>query len=130
MKASKQARNEATQLFRSCLVNGLLDEERARRTLQQIVATRPRGFLGILSHIRRLEKLDSGRHMAKVESAKVLAPELQASVKAGLSHIYGPGVTISFAENPSLIGGMRIQVGSDVYDGSVRSRLAALEQRF
>jgi F0F1-type ATP synthase delta subunit len=29
-----------------------------------------------------------------------------------------------------LIGGLRIQVGSDVYDGSVRARLASLEQSF
>jgi F0F1-type ATP synthase delta subunit len=29
-----------------------------------------------------------------------------------------------------LIGGMRIQVGSDVYDGTVQSELAALERRF
>jgi F-type H+-transporting ATPase subunit delta len=33
----------------------------------------------------------------------------------------------AFAENPELIGGMRIQIGSDVYDGSVRARLKALE---
>jgi F0F1-type ATP synthase delta subunit len=33
-------------------------------------------------------------------------------------------------ENKDLIGGMRIQVGSDVYDGTVRSKLNELEDRF
>jgi F-type H+-transporting ATPase subunit delta len=33
----------------------------------------------------------------------------------------------SFEHKPELIGGMRIKVGSDVYDGSVKARLAALE---
>jgi F-type H+-transporting ATPase subunit delta len=43
---------------------------------------------------------------------------------------YGPGLTTSFVENPELIGGMRIQVGCDVYDGSVRARLEALAKSF
>jgi F-type H+-transporting ATPase subunit delta len=130
MTVSKHARREATQLFRSCMANGLLDEEHARHMVQQIVTTKPRGFLGILSHFRRLVKLEAARHRAKVESALPLPTDLQASVKAGLARVYGTGLGISFADNPALIGGMRIQVGSDVYDGSVRFRLAALEQRF
>ena len=36
---------------------------------------------------------------------------------------------VAFEINPRLIGGMRIRVGSDVYDTSVRARLAALEAR-
>ncbi len=40
------------------------------------------------------------------------------------------GLTISFAQNPALIGGLRIQVGSDVYDGSVRARLESLRETF
>jgi F-type H+-transporting ATPase subunit delta len=43
--------------------------------------------------------------------------------------VYGAGVEATFTENPALIGGMRIKVGSDVYDDSVRARLAALEAR-
>lgn len=130
MNANKQARREATKLFRLCLVNGLFDEERGRQRVQQIVRDKPRGYLGILSHFRRLVQLDVTQHTAKVESAAVLPAELQARVKSGLARLYGPGVGTSFAVNPELIGGMRIQVGSDVYEGSVRSRLAALEQSF
>ena len=37
---------------------------------------------------------------------------------------------MSFVENPSLIGGMRVRVGSDVYDGSVKAGLVALEKSF
>lgn len=130
MHANKQAKRKATQLFRSCLVNGLLDEERARWTVQQVVATRSRSYLGILSHFRRLVKLDVACHTAKVETARPIPPDLQASVRAGLVRLYGARLNVSFAENAALIGGMRVLVGSDVYDGSVMSRLAALEQRF
>jgi F-type H+-transporting ATPase subunit delta len=33
-----------------------------------------------------------------------------------------------FAQNPALLGGIRVQVGGDVYDGSVQARLAALRE--
>lgn len=130
MKATKQARREAKQLFRLCLVNGLLEENRARQVVRQIVAARPRGYLATLSYFRRLVQLDLARHTAKVESGAKLSTDLQARVQTGLARVYGPGLSTAFADNPALIGGMRIRVGSDVYDGSVQARLAALEQSF
>ncbi len=130
MRATKQARREATHLFRLCQVNGVLDENRAREAVQHIVATKPRGYLGTLSCFQRLVRLDTARHTAQVESAVTLPPDVRASVQTGLAQSHGPGLSTSFAENPALIGGMRIRVGSDVYDGSVRGRLAALEQNF
>jgi F-type H+-transporting ATPase subunit delta len=74
--------------------------------------------------------LDLDRRTAKVEAAVPLSPELQSGVAANLNRIYGAGLNISFVHNPSLIGGLRIKVGSDVYDGSVQSRLAALQEKF
>ena len=130
MKVTKQARREATALFRFCLVNGLLDENRVRQVVRYIVAAKPRGYLGTLSHFGRLVKLDSARHAAKVESAVALPPQLRATLETNLTALYGRGLSARFVENPALIGGLRIQVGSDVYDGSVRARLAALEQSF
>jgi len=130
MKINKQARREAKQLFRSCFKNGLLDENLARQMAQRIVQAKPRGYVGILSHFARLIKLDLDRRTARVESATALAPELQARVQSGLARIYGPGLNISFGQNPALIGGLRIKVGSDVYDGSVQARLAALQESF
>jgi F-type H+-transporting ATPase subunit delta len=130
MKATKQNRREATQLFRLCLVNGLFDENRARQVVQQIIAAKPRGYLATLSHFQRLVRLDQARRTAKIESALTLPADLQAGVQTGLARVYGPGLSTSFGENQALIGGMRIRVGSDVYDGSVQARLAALEQSF
>ena len=37
---------------------------------------------------------------------------------------------MTFSENAALIGGIRVQVGSDVFDGSVRSRLNSLADSF
>ena len=130
MKVSKQSRRDAKELFRACLVNGVLDENRVRDIVGKVIAAKPRGYIATLSHFQRLVKLDMERRAAKVESAVPLAPELQADVKSKLTRIYGEGLNISFTQNPALLGGLRIKVGSDVYDGSVQARLAALEARF
>lgn len=130
MKISKQARREAKELFRSCLVNGLLDENRVRQAVQQSIAVKPRGYVPILSHFQRLVKLELDRRTARIESAVALSPELQASVRASLGRTYGPGLNITFGQNASLLGGMRVQVGSDVYDGTIKARLAALRESF
>jgi F-type H+-transporting ATPase subunit delta len=130
MKASKAAQRDAAQLFRACLVNGLVDEERARIVVRQIATEKPRGYMGTLSHFLRLVKLDRARHTAKVETALALSPDIRSNVQTLLTRVYGAGVSTSFTESQALIAGMRIQVGSDVYDGSVRARLARLEQSF
>jgi F-type H+-transporting ATPase subunit delta len=130
MKISKQARRDAKQLFHSCVNNGLLDESRVRQAVTAVLAQKPRGYVGILSHLQRLVKLDLDRRTAKVESAAALAPQDQAAIQASLARKYGAGLSLSFAQNAALLGGLRVQVGSDVYDGSIRARLEALRESF
>src|SRR5690242_17470431 len=130
MKISKQARRDAKQLFRSCVNNGLLDENRVRQAVQAVLTQKPRGYVSILSQLQRLVKLDLDRRTAKVESVTSLSRQEQAAVQSSLVAIYGQGLNLSFAQNPALVGGLRIQVGSDVYDGSVRERLENLREAF
>ena len=130
MKISKQAQRDARQLFRSCQVNSLLDENRVRQTLALLAENKPRGYVEILARLHRLVKLDVEKHAVRIESATLLSPEAQAQVKSRLEGIYGAGLALNFGENPALIGGLRIRVGSDLYDGSVKTRLEKLEQSF
>ena len=130
MKISKQAQRDARQLFRSCHVNNLLDENRVRQTVALLSTQKPRGYVEILSRLHRLVKMDLEQHAARVESALPLSAELQAEVSGEIKKKYGVGVSISFAQNPTLLGGLRIQVGSDLYDGSVKMRLQKLAESF
>jgi F-type H+-transporting ATPase subunit delta len=126
----KQTRREAKRLYRLCLVNGLLDEGRARQVVRGILEAKRRGGHALLTRFLYLVRLDRARHTAEIESAAPLPAELEAGIRADLAHAYGPGMILSFAHNPALIGGMRVKVGNDVYDGSVRARLAELERSF
>ena len=130
MNASRTAKRQATELFRVCFVKGALDEKRVRQVVEELATAKPRGYIGTLLVFRRLVKLESARRLAKIETAVALSNDQQIRVLDSLTRVYGGGLDASFAENRELIGGMRIQVGSDVYDGSVRGRLAALEQSF
>jgi F-type H+-transporting ATPase subunit delta len=130
VKTSKQARRDAKQLFRSCHVNDVLDEAKVRQVVQQVIALKPRGYLPILSHFERLVRLDLARRTARVESPVALAEPQQASIRANLARRYGNGLIFAFTQNPGLIGGLRVQVGSDVFDGSVQARLGELEASF
>ena len=130
MKTTRRSRRAARRLYRACLVGGLLDAERARQAADRVAGARRRGSLPILAHFRRLAQLDRDRHRAVVESALPLPEDLRQSVERNVAGAYGPGVSTSFAQNAGLIGGMRVKVGSGVYDGSVRAALTTLEQAF
>jgi F-type H+-transporting ATPase subunit delta len=129
MTANRQAKRAARQLFRLCLADGALDDARVRQVAPRLAASKRRGAVAVLSGFRRLVKLECERRSAIVESASPLPPDLRNRIRADLVRIYGAGLKTSFTQNPALIGGVRIKVGSDVYDGSVRARLAALAAR-
>ena len=130
MKISKQARREAKQLFVATQANGVLDEGRVRMAIQELVTQKPRGYVAILVQLERLVRLDIARRSARIESVVPLDGAIEGTLKTALTRRYGPGLQFSFGVNPSLIGGMRVKVGSDVYDGSIRARLHELENKF
>ena len=130
MKITKQSRRDAKQLFRSTLVNGQMDEGKVRSVVKIVLEQKPRGYMAILGHFTRLVKLEQDRRAAKVESAIALTPEQQSGVASNLQRLYGNGLNLSFHVNPALVGGLRVKVGSDVFDGSVAARLQELEESF
>jgi F-type H+-transporting ATPase subunit delta len=129
MKVSKAARRSAKRLYRLCVSgDGTLDAARAREVARRIAATPSRRRLPVLWQFKRLVALNVARHAARVESATPMSDDLQTTVRNRLSRRYGRGLNTSFAHNPLLIGGIRVRVASDLYDGSVRGRLNELEE--
>ena len=129
MRGTRRTIRAARRLFRACVIDGRLDESRVRQVARRVAASRRRGSIAVLSSLQRMVRLESDRHRAVVATATSLPDDLRDQVRAGLARLYGSGLATSFETREDLIGGMRIRVGSDVYDGSVRARLAAIESR-
>ena len=130
MKIPKQARRDAKHLFGATLINGAMDDGRVRQAMNLLLTQKPRGYVAVASHFQRLVKLEIERRTASVQSATELGADLRTGVMTQLSTRYGKGLNVSFGTDATLLGGLRVQVGSDVYDGSVKARLAALKDGF
>ena len=107
-----------------------MDAGRVRQAVRLLIEKKPRGYLGILKHLQRLVKLDEASRTARVESAVALTEAQQQSVRESLGRLKGGEVSVEFTENAGLIGGMRVKLGDDVFDGSVKTRLAGLSDSF
>ena len=126
MKISQKAKAQAKRLFRRCLKDGLLDEERVRQTVDQLIQQRPRDLLPILVAFYQYVRLEWQRHAARVTSAVPLPQEERDRILQLLERRYGRLLDSRFEVDPSVIAGLRIQVGSEVIDGTVRGRLEEL----
>ena len=129
MKVTRRVQREAKQLLRLCTSNGELNEDRARAIVKRIGEGRYRNCAALLFQLRRLIKLNIARRSAQVQSAVALQTDTRQTLSDRLQRLYGPGLSTSFEETPALIGGMRIKVYCDVYDGSVKGALDRLEAR-
>ena len=129
MKISKDIRQLSRKLMRASYVNGTLDREKINSIVQSIIAERPRNYIQLLENYLRLLRLEFDKRQATIESAAELDAEAGRKIVAGLEHKYGSGLATDFVVNPALLGGVRVRVGSDVWDSSVRNRLERLQQK-
>ena len=129
MKISKEARRSSRQLFRVCLVNGKLDESRVREVVSKVAEAKPRGFVAILEAFSKLIRAEVERQQALVESATDLDATLRQQLQQSLNAKYGRELSLQFSVKPELLGGIRVRVGSDVWDGSVKARLETLRSQ-
>lgn len=130
MKSGKDAQRIARQLLKAAVRDGVVDDRAVRTIYTRLIEEKPRGLLGILNAFARMLRLEMDRRHAVVESARRLDVPTAKSVEADLQKKYGGKLTVEFRENPNLIGGMRVRVGSDVWDGSVKNRLDRLRDKF
>lgn len=109
----------------------------ARMKLEPIVLN----FLLLLVERNRIAQLESMRdgyqrvlddHAGVVQVSVVSTYELSDTVRKGLDRalrrLTGEKVRLEYRKDESLIGGIKLQIGSTVYDGSVRTQLDHLRQ--
>jgi F-type H+-transporting ATPase subunit delta len=129
MKISREARRLARELYRLSLANGRLDASRVSAISERLIAEKPRSYLEVLKEFTRLVRLELDRRHAIVESASPLDERSAANIVNTLKEKFGDDITAEFRTSPDLLGGLRIKLGSDVWDGSISSRLASFSQQ-
>jgi F-type H+-transporting ATPase subunit delta len=84
----------------------------------------------IARELRLMVDERAGRVRATVTSARPLSAEHVASIQAALEKASGKKVVLDKREDPALLGGVVARVGDVVYDGSVRTQLELMRERF
>ncbi len=128
MKINKETRQLSKALLRSSFTDGQLDAGRVSAVVKALIDQKPRNYRGVIDAYKRLIRLEVEKRSAIIESATELAPSAATELVVNLKRKYGNDLTAQFVVNRELLGGMRIRVGSDVWDSSVRNRLQRLQQ--
>jgi F-type H+-transporting ATPase subunit delta len=129
MKIKKETRQLSKGLLRASFTEGKLDNARIASLVKSLIEKKPRNYIKVLEAYQRLLRLEVEKRSATIETATELAPEAGAQIASNLKRKYGSDLVARFVVNPELLGGMRIRVGSDVWDSSVRNRLQRLQQQ-
>jgi len=129
MKINKETRQLSKGLLRASFANGQLDSRRIASLVISLIKKKPRNYIKVLESYKRLLRLEVEKRSATIETATELAPESSVQIVANLKRRYGSDLAARFVVNKELLGGMRIRVGSDVWDSSVRNRLHRLQQQ-
>jgi F-type H+-transporting ATPase subunit delta len=130
MKINKETRRLSKGLLRSSFTDGQLDDGRIRSIVKSLIEKKPRHYLKVLEAYKRLLRLEVEKRSATIETARKLDLDSGAEIITNLKRKYGSDLETRFVVNPELLGGMRLRVGSDVWDSSVRNRLQRLQQQF
>ena len=97
--------------------------------VDQLVARQHEGLANGLDALASLAATQREKSVAQVRSAVALTAEQEERLAANLSRTYGREVTVHVEVDPALGGGLVIQVGDEVIDGSIAGRLSALRRK-
>ena len=129
MRINKEIRQLSKEMLRASVTDGQLDRGKTASLVQSLIVKKPRHYIDILQRYKRLLRLEIEKRHAKIESATDLSPQAAFEIGARLKRKYGEDLTTEFVVDPTLLGGVRVRVGSDVWDGTLRNRLERLQQQ-
>ena len=127
MKLNKEIRQLSRRMLQASFTDGQLDPGRIASLVDSVIAEKPRNYINVLKNYKRLLRLEVEKRHATIETASEVDPAIRSEIVSNLKSKYGYDLATDFDVDPQLLGGMRIRVGSDVWDGSVRNRLERLQ---
>ncbi len=126
MAADKQTKLLAKQLFKLSVVNGVVSPEQVAGVLGWIEKTSPRQPVALLKAYHHRIATELAKSRAEVEHAGPVSDATLKQIEAAMTKRYARPVTATAKANPKLLAGLRVRVGSDVYESSVAGQLAKL----
>jgi F-type H+-transporting ATPase subunit delta len=127
MKLNKEIRQLSRKMLQASFTDGQLDPGRITTLVDSVIAKKPRNYIDLLKNYKRLLRLEVEKRRATIETASEVNSDMRSDIVANLKSKYGNDLATEFYVDPQLLGGMRIRVGNDVWDGSVRNRLERLQ---
>ncbi len=116
----------AKKLLSLSLQDGVVSAERVEAVLTALRNQPPRNAKAILRAYAKLIKRAIAAQTAVVESAVPLDESALKAISQHFSQQYGRAIVVQSSENPSLIAGLRVRIGDDLYDASITGRLERL----
>lgn len=126
MAADKQTKLLAKQLFKLSVVNGVVSPEQVAGVLGWVEKHSPRRPVALLKAYHHRIAIELAKSRAEVEHAGPVSDATLKQIEAAMTKRYARVVTASAKPNPKLLAGLRVRVGSDVYESSVAGQLAKL----
>lgn len=112
---------------KAALIEALLGKKASEQTLAIVLhlVQQPRGrrIAELLRTASTIVADEAGLAVATVTSATAIAPAQLKRLATALSANFGKQLRINHVVDPSLLGGLRVQLGDEVIDGSVATRL-------
>lgn len=115
------------------LLNGVLGgkiKQTTQALLEQAVRSpRGRALDRAANELAELTAARRNRYVARVRTAAALSPEQEQRLTDTLTRLYGRQMSLQIELDEDLIGGLVVEVGGELIDGSVAGRLAAAQQK-
>lgn len=130
--------------LRALTTSPLVGRDDALKTVKAVAAAMKldpitSNFLGVMAQNRRLSQLGSvirffnllaaahrGETTAEVTSARPLNDDQVAALKSNLKGRLGRDVAVDLSVDPAILGGLVVKIGSQMIDGSIRTKLNTL----
>lgn len=138
---------QGSRELREVLADPAIPREQKLKVLDAIagkigMASQVRNFIAVIMDHDRLSDLgeildeystiadeDAGMSEAEIVSARVLDQEDRNQLEAQVARLAGGKIRATYRQDPSLLGGAVVRIGSTVYDGSIRAQLERLKDR-
>lgn len=120
---SKLGSTEAKVALVETLLRGKASEQTVAIVRQLVQAPRERRIGELIRFATKVVADQAGLAVATVTSAQPIAPAQLERLSTGLSKQYGRSLRINQIIDPAVLGGIRVQIGDDVIDGSIATKL-------